>query len=55
MDDQERDRGNDDERFQSGEEAIDSSGRNPTQRRIDEGNDAPVDIDPDDREPDSAA
>ena len=30
------DRGDDDERFESGEEAIDSSGLNPTQRRIDE-------------------
>ncbi|MGI9113147.1 MAG: hypothetical protein ACR2GT_13295 [Gaiellaceae bacterium] len=45
---QERDRddedGGGDERFESGEEAIDSSGRNPTQRRIDAGNSAPVDI-----------
>ena len=30
------DRGDDDERVESGEEAIDESGRNPTQRAIDE-------------------
>ncbi len=47
------DRGDDDERVESGEAAIDSSGRNPTQRRSDAGNDAPVDID--DAEPDTAA
>lgn len=29
------DRGEDDERVESGEEAIDESGRNPTQRAID--------------------
>ena len=29
-------RGDDDERLESGEEAIDESGRNPTQRAIDE-------------------
>lgn len=30
------DRGSDDERVESGEETIDESGRNPTQRAIDE-------------------
>ncbi|MBA3787976.1 MAG: hypothetical protein H0X21_04695 [Actinobacteria bacterium] len=40
------DRGADDERVESGEEAIDESGRNPTQRRIDEGGEAPVDVEP---------
>lgn len=34
------DRGADDERYESGEEAIDDSGRNPTQRSIDEEADA---------------
>ncbi len=49
------DRGADDERVESGEEAIDESGRNPTQRRIDEGGEAPVDVEPADAKPDSAA
>ena len=38
-------RGEDDERHESGEEAIDASGRNPTQRRIDAGGDSPIDVD----------
>lgn len=33
-------RGDDDERVESGEEAIDESGRNPTQQAIDEDTDA---------------
>jgi len=36
------DRGPDDERVESGEETIDDSGRNPTQRAIDE----EADVDP---------
>ncbi len=43
------DRGDDDDRVESGEEAIDESGRNPTQRRIDE------DENPFESESDSAA
>ncbi len=35
------DRGPDDERVESGEEAIDESGRNPTQRQIDEDDEPP--------------
>jgi hypothetical protein len=46
-----RDELEDDPRFESGEESIDESGRNPTQRRIDE----ELGIDEGEFEPDSAA
>ena len=36
------DRGPDDERVESGEETVGPDGRNPTQRAIDEEDDAPV-------------